>query len=118
MSIQKDLDELNMINTEIRRIQETLRTFRKQKEIIEERVIHFLKEQETHGVRYNDQAVLLESKAIRNKKKKADKLNDISMVLRRHGIQKSDTLLNDILEAQRGQPTSNDTLKMVRRHNN
>jgi hypothetical protein len=115
MSIQKDLDELNMINIEVRRLQESLRTFRKQKQVIEERVIQFLKEQETHGVRYNDQAVLLESKAIRNKKRKNDKLNDLTSVLRKHGIQKNDTLLNDILEAQRGHATDNHVLKMVRR---
>lgn len=115
MSIQKDLDELNMINLEIRRLQETLRTFRKQKEIVETRVIQFLREQETHGVRYNDQAVLLESKPIRNKKKKAEKINDLSLVLRKYGIQKNESLLNELIEAQRGLPSKNDVLKMVRR---
>lgn len=115
MSVQKDLDELNMINLEIRRLQDSLRTFRRQKQIVEERVIHFLREQETHGVRYNDQAVLLENKAIRNKKKKAEKINDLQSVLRKHGIQKNDSLLNDIIEAQRGLPSNNDVLKVIRR---
>jgi hypothetical protein len=115
MSIQKDLDELNMINLEIRRLQDSLRTFRRQKELVETRVIQFLKEQETHGVRYNDQAVLLETKPIRNKKKKSEKLNDISLVLRKYGIQKNESLLNELIEAQRGLPSKNDVLKMVRR---
>jgi len=115
MSIQKDLDELNMINVEIRRLYDTLKTFRKQKEMIEARVISFLKEQETRGVRYNDHAVLLETKSIRNKKRKTEKIGDLEQVLRRHGIQKNETLLNEILEAQRGQPAKNDVLKMVRR---
>lgn len=115
MSIQKDLDELNMINVEIRRLCETLKNFRKQKELIESRVISFLKEQETRGVRYNDHAVLLETKSIRNKKHKTEKLGELEQVLRRHGIQKNEVLLNEILEAQRGQPTKNDVLKMVRR---
>jgi hypothetical protein len=115
MSVQRDLDELNNINIEIRRLREALKNFRKQKEAIEARVISFLKEQETHGVRYNDHAVLLESKSIRNKKRKMDKLDDISQVLRKHGIQKNEALLNEILEAQRGEPARNDVLRIMRR---
>jgi len=115
MSIQKDLDELAMINLEIRRLHTTLTAFRKQKHAIETRVISFLKEQETPGVRYNDQAVMLETKPKRNKKRKTEKLNDLAGVLRKHGIQNSENLLNDILEAQRGQPERNEVLKMIRR---
>lgn len=115
MSIQADLDELNLVTQEIQRLYQELRKFRKQKDIIEERVIHFLKEQETRGVRYNDHAVLLETKPKRNKKKKTEKINDLAQVLRKHGIQRDDSLVNDILEAQRGLPAKNDVLKMVRR---
>jgi hypothetical protein len=115
MSIQRDLDELNSLNIEINRLQQNIREYRKQKKNIEDRIISFLKHQESQGVRYNDQAVLLESKDIRNKKKKTEKINDIASVLQRHGIQKSDKLLNDILEAQRGQASKNDILKVVKR---
>ena len=116
MSIQSDLDELNNLNIEIHRLSNLIRDFRKQKKIIEERVIHFLKTQETQGVRYNDQAVLLESRNVRNKKKKTDKIQDISSVFRKHGIQLSEPLLKDIFEAQRGVPESNDCLKVVKRN--
>ncbi len=117
MSIQRDLDELYSLNIEIQRLQQTIREYRKQKSTIEQRVIGFLKNQETHGVRYNDQAVLLENKELRNKKKKTEKISDIASVLQRHGIQKSDKLLNDILEAQRGKSTTNNVLKIVKRNN-
>jgi hypothetical protein len=116
MSIQRDLDELNSLNIEIQRLQQIIRDYRKQKNILEERVISFLKNQETHGVRYNDKAVLLENKESRNKKKKTEKINDIASVLQRYGIQKSDKLLNDILEAQRGNSTTNNVLKIVKRN--
>lgn len=115
MSIQRDLDELNNLNIEIQRLQNTIREYRKQKKLVEQRVIDFLKHQESQGVRYNDQAVLLESKDYRNKKRKTEKISDIASVLQKHGIQKSDKLLNDILEAQRGQASKNDVLKVVKR---
>ena len=115
MSIQKDLDELNAITQEIQRLSGILRDLRKQKNHVEERVIQFLKNQETHGVRYNDQAVLLENKNVRSKKKKSDKIDSITHALRKHNVQLSEHLLTDILEAQRGTPTRNDYLKVVRR---
>ena len=49
------------------------------------------------------------------KKKKSEKIDDIAMVLQKYGIQKSEKLLNDILEAQRGQTNKNDILKVVKR---
>jgi hypothetical protein len=115
MSIQADLDELSNLNIEISRLQDTLRVYRNQKKRVEERVIAFLKEQETHGVRYNNQAVLLETKNFRNKKRKADKIQDLAGVLRRHGITNPDGILRDILEAQRGNESANDVLRLVRR---
>ncbi len=114
MSIQKDLDELTALNTEIRRLQESIRTYRKQKKTIEDRIIAFLKEQETHGVRYNDQAVLLENKMFRGKKKKAEKVDDVQNVLRRYGVRTNDALIHDLLDAQRGREAPGNVLKVVR----
>lgn len=113
MSIQSDLDELNSINIEINRLQTIIKQYKKQKDSIEQRVITFLKNQETHGVRYNDKAVLLENKEYRNKKKKTEKLNDIASVLNSYGIKRSDKLIKDIIEAQRGKTCTNDKLKIV-----
>jgi hypothetical protein len=115
MSLQHDLDELNNINLEIRRLTNTIREFRKQKKVVEDRVIAFLKNQETQGVRYNDQAVILDNKNIRNKKKKKEKLDEIHSVLNKYGIKSSDTLIQEIMEAQRGSIESNECLKVVRR---
>jgi hypothetical protein len=115
MSLQHDLDELNNINLEIRRLTNTIREFRKQKKVVEDRVIAFLKNQETQGVRYNDQAVILDNKNIRNKKKKKEKLDEIHSVLNKYGIKSSDTLIQEIMDAQRGSIESNECLKVVRR---
>jgi hypothetical protein len=116
MSIQSDLDELNNINLEIQRLTHMVREFRKQKKNIEDRIISFLKTQETQGVRYNDQAVLLDHRNIRNKKKKTDKVHDLNSVFQKHGIKISEALLSDIFEAQRGVPSNNECLKVVKRN--
>ena len=115
MSLQHDLDELNNINLEIGRLTHAIREFRKQKKVVEDRVISFLKNQETQGVRYNDKAVILESKNIRNKKKKKEKLDEITSVLNKYGIKGTDNLIEEIMEAQRGNVESNECLKVVKR---
>lgn len=115
MSLQHDLDELNNINLEISRLTNAIREFRKQKKVVEDRVISFLKNQETQGVRYNDKAVILENKNSRNKKKKKEKLDELASVLNKYGIKGSDTLIQEIIEAQRGTVESNPCLKVVKR---
>lgn len=115
MSIQSDLNELDKLEIEIQNLQKRLYEFRKQKKIVEQRVIDFLKHQETQGIRYNNRAILLETKNFRNKKNKTEKLNDISSVLRKHGIKNSEDLISEILDAQRGNPSANEVLKRISR---
>jgi hypothetical protein len=115
MSIQSDLHELDMLETEIKNLQNQIYAFKKQKKIVEERVIQFLKNQETQGIKYKDKAILLETKNFRNKKSKSEKMSDISYVLQKHGIKNSEDLLEEILEVQRGNESMNAILKKIQR---
>jgi hypothetical protein len=115
MSIQSDLHELDMLEAEIKNLQNQIYAFKKQKKIVEERVIQFLKNQETQGIKYKDKAILLETKNFRNKKSRSEKMNDISSVLRKHGIKNSEDLLEEILEVQRGNESMNAVLKKIQR---
>jgi hypothetical protein len=115
MSIQSDLHELDMLEVEIKNLQAQIHTFKKQKKTIEDRIIKFLKDQETQGIKYKDKAILLENRNFRNKKSKSEKMNDISSVLRKHGIKNSEGLLEEILEVQRGNESMNAVLKKIQR---
>ena len=115
MSIQSDLHELDMLEAEIKNLQTQIYAFKKQKKVVEERVIQFLKNQETQGLKYKDKAILLETKNFRNKKSKSEKMNDISSVLKKHGIKNSEGLLEEILEVQRGNESMNAVLKKIQR---
>lgn len=115
MSIQSDIDELNNINIEINRYQQLIKEYKKQKIIIENRVINFLQSQDTHGVRYNNKAVVLENKEYRNKKKKTEKFKDIASVLQSHGVNINETLIKDIINAQKGQSRTNNVLRIIDR---
>ena len=115
MSIQRDLDELDKIETEIKSLRKRLSEMNKQKQLVELRVIDFLKNQDTHGVRYQNKAVLLEDRCIRSKKKKVEKFKDVKSILSKHGLPINEAMIGEILEAQRGQTKSDQILKVVER---
>lgn len=115
MSIQSDLIELENLKQEISRRQEELYKFKKARKVVEDRIIEFLKHQETHGVKYNNKAILLETKDVRTKKRKNDKLHDIKDVLRKHNISVSEDLISEIVEAQRGNKIKNNSLKIIQK---
>jgi hypothetical protein len=114
-SLQSDLDELQKLEIELKNLRSKVREFSKQKETVEGRIKDFLKNQETHGVRYQNKAIVLEETCQRNKKKKVDKLNDIAQVLSKYGLQRNDAMIGEILDAQRGATQKNEILKVVQR---
>lgn len=116
MSLQRDLEELKTLETEIKSIRKKLAEYNKQKSLIEGRVIEFLKSQETQGVRYQNTAIVLEDRCVRAKKRKVEKFKDIKSVLAKHGYPENEAMIGEILEAQRGQTKSDQVLKVVERH--
>lgn len=114
MSIQRDLDELHQLNLELQRLKGLIKNYNEQKTNIEKRIITFLKNQEQSGVRYNDTAILLQQKNIRNKKKKTERIEDLQTVLKKYDIKGNDSLIHDIIEASKGLPKKNETLKFVK----
>lgn len=114
MSIKGDLEELDNLDKEIKRLKCQLYEYNKQKKEVEKRVIEFLEHQKSAGLKFENKAIILQKKDCRNKKKKGEKLSDLNDVLRKHGID-DENLLNEILEAQRGHKTTNYSLKMLNR---
>lgn len=116
MSIQRDLEELKSLESEIKLLRKRLSEFNKQKSLVENRVIEFLKSQETQGVRYQNTAIILEDRCVRAKKRKIEKFKDIKSVLAKYGHAENEAMIGEILEAQRGQTKSDKVLKVVDRN--
>lgn len=117
-SIQSDLDEMNALDLEIKRLNNSIKEFRKQKKLVETRLINYLKEQDTKGLKYNDQAIVLETVNSRTKKKKSEKMDSVVDVLRKYGVQIQDHVVKDLIEAQKGKETTNEKLKIVKKNQN
>lgn len=117
MSIQGDIIELENLKKEIKLLNQRLVDYRKQKMMVEERIILFMKEADTPGLKYNDNtAIVLQSKTMRSRKNKDEKIKDTLEVLGKHGYKNIDKhALTEIIEAQKGKKVMNQSLKMIQK---
>lgn len=117
MSIQGDIIELENLKKEIKFLNQKLAECRKQKSAVEERIITFMKEAETPGLKYNENtAIVLQSKPTRSRKNKDEKIKDTLEVLGKHGYKNiGKNTLTEIIEAQKGKKVMNESLKMIQK---
>lgn len=115
--IKSNFNELNQINTEIKRISEVLRRLRARAKEVEQNILQYLESKEQEGVKYDGTVVLVESKTKRVSKKKKEVEEDSINVLREHGIENPERVLQEILEARRGEAVQNQKLKIKKLKN-
>lgn len=113
-SIQASIDELEAINTELGRLREQSRVLKDRKETLEDSVIQFLNERDQPGIKYRGQAIIMKNALRRKRKKKQEKHQDLSEVLRNYGVSDVNRALEDILEAQRGTTHNQACLKFFK----
>lgn len=111
MSIQGDVIELQSINHEIKVLLARLRNLRKKAKDAEQRINSFLEQKGQPGVKFKGTAIIRETKPKRKPKKKADREADALYVLRKHGIDNPQNVLEELLEARRGSPEMHTRLK-------
>jgi len=117
MSIKLDLNELAQINNEIKRLQGNIRTLRKRANELSESTINYLKEKDQPGVKYNGTAIIIETKSKRESKSNKDRENDALKILEEEGISNASKVLNDILEARKGNLTDIQKIKIKKLNN-
>lgn len=101
-SIQGHIKELKNINTEIVNLNQRLKLLRQQKKTSEDAINNFLVEKEQPGVKYQGMAITLEEKKKREYKNKKEKTTDGKNILEKYGVDNPDQVLNELLEAMRG----------------
>ena len=112
MSIQTDINELNLIEEELARIRKQATQLRKQKEVIEQRVLHFLETKDQPGVKFRGKAIIADKRTSRSYKNSKKKTEDGVSILRQHGIHDADKVLEEIIEAMKGEKIEKEKLKI------
>ncbi len=102
MSIRAYIAELKEYNTEIKRLRDHMSSLKHKADDVKKKIADYLTEKEQDGVKYNDTAVILESKEKRAGKKVKDKDGDAMKVLSSYGVPNPKEALERILEARKG----------------
>ena len=102
--IGDDLNEMNKITAEIKRLSATLKSLKETKKIIQTRMTRFLKERDFEGGKVGNSVILLKEKTVRKAKPKKDLQADLSVFFSKHGIQNPEAFMKELRE------TSNDTI--------
>jgi hypothetical protein len=104
--------ELETIDDEIKRLKKRMAVLRKRHRELTKHVSGFLDEKKQPGLKYRGVAVTVQEKGRREYKKKADKYSDGIAVLKSYGINHADDALEELLEAMKGAPRIEKTLKL------
>ena len=112
MSIQADLNEINLIDDELSRMRKRMTELRKQKQAAEMRVLHFLETKDQPGVKFRGKAIIADKRTARVYKNPKKKNEDGADILRQHGIHNADKVLEEIIEAMKGEKIEKEKLKI------
>lgn len=111
MSIKAYVDELRLINGEIKRNNIQNKKLRERIRELESHITSYLKSKEHSGLKYNGTAVLLENKEMRGTKKKNERYEETIAYLRSFGVQKPDEVYNNLEDIRKGEPVEKVKLK-------
>ena len=112
MSISRDVNELNQLNTEIKRLSAQLKNLRTQAKAVNERIADYLHQKDQPGLRFQGQAIFLEDKSVRKPKKKSEREDAAILILRGYGIDNPEGVLTELLESRKGSPQKVQKLKI------
>ena len=111
MSIISEVQELDSIEKEIKRLSTTLRDLRKRKRYLEETISGFLDKHGEKGVKYQGKAIVAHKKEKVIRKKQSERESDLYHVLQKY-VRDPERVMGEVLEAQKGNKTETTTLKI------
>ena len=110
MSIIGKIEELNGLKSEIKSLRKRISFLNKQKKDVELYICNYIKNENPHGLKYNNITLKTETSMKRNRKRKDDQQKDAENVLRSYGIRDPETVLQSVLNARRGNETETEKL--------
>lgn len=106
------INELQSINTNLKLLRKETMQLNKRKKKIEKELSEFIEHKEQPGLKYKNIAILPNEKTKREYKKRVDKERDGRSVLEKYGIQNSDSVLKEVIEAMKGAEFTTNTIKV------
>lgn len=114
MSIKSQFLELEEINKEIKALSIKISSLRKEKLKIEKEVMTYLYNNDHPGIKFNDKAIVIDSRTTTVAKTEDNKYRNIKEVLEFYQIDSTDDeLINRIVNATKGEKIRKDVLKFV-----
>ena len=99
MSIQSEIKELTSINSEISRLSKELAKLRKQSKIKEQNIINYLKEKDQQGVKFDGNALIINTEPKPVTKPKKLKEESYIRVLEEFGLENPKNVLEELFKA-------------------
>lgn len=120
MSIKSYVEELNSIELELKRLGLEAKKLREKKATVKKRIADFLSAKGQVGVKHHGKAYTINEKVKRKSKGNKLKDQDAKKVLEEWGIEEPEKLLEELLEARRGEKETISDLKTekIRRKKN
>lgn len=111
MTIKQNIIERQKIDEEIKRLRKVISKLNKRKKLLEQEIIVYIKDTKQPGLKYQGTAIFCEKKVVNKRKKQEQKEKDVVDVLKKHGVEQTQEILNDLSNAQKGIPIEQTSLK-------
>lgn len=112
MSIKADVTELEAIRGEIKILNERKKKLKEKEKAVEARIAEYLRAKDQPGVKHHGTAIILEEKERPGPKKPKERDADAMTVLEKYGIQDTQKVLKEIMEARKGDSVVKESLKI------
>ncbi len=112
MNITSQITELQSLEKEIGILTKRLRKLKTRKKEIEENVAEYLRETNKPGIKYKGKAILLKEVDKRTRMRKKDREEEGKNVLEQYGINNSEEVLEELMEAMKGPKKANYKLQI------
>tara|TARA_A100001011_G_scaffold360447_1_gene407743 strand:- start:1573 stop:1932 length:360 start_codon:yes stop_codon:yes gene_type:complete len=112
MSIKGYIDELNKIKNEIDRNNKINKQLKTRMKELNDAIAEYLKNKQQTGIKYNNQAIIIEQKSKIIPKKKKDIENDMLLVLKSLGLNDPRQALNELESVRNNGRQNQDKIKL------
>jgi len=102
MSISTYLSELDSINREMTRLKSLIKKLSNKKTNLEKSIQKWLMDNNQNSISYNGQVISLNNTTSSKRKKKVEKMEDLSDILKKYGIYNNNKMINELMEVNKG----------------
>ena len=118
MSIKADVRELQSIRLELRRLTQERKELKEKEAKVEARIRDFLKAKDQPGLRDGDFSLIIEEKEVAGPKRPKERQEDSIAVLERYGVHSPEKLLEELMQARKGEVVVKEKLKVSKPRKN